>query len=147
MHTSLQLVYIDTNVFLNSILYNPTENIDAQKALLYLQQVVKGEIKAVTSTLTWDEFVWIINKKIDRETSNQKGQQFLEFPNLLFEKVSLNVIKKAQDLLLKYSIRPRDGIHLATALVNRIQNFVTFDSDFDDISEVQIINLQNQKLE
>ena len=147
MQKSLQFVYIDTNVFLNSILYDPNENIEAQKALLYLQQVVRGEIKAVTSTLTWDEFIWIIKREIDRETSNQKGQEFLRFPNLFFEKVTLNVVKKAQDLLMKYSIRPRDGIHLATALINRIQSFATFDSDFDDISEIHIIKLQNLQLE
>jgi len=143
MQKSLQFVYIDTNVFLNSVLYDPKENVEAQKALLYLQQVVRGEIKAVTSTLTWDEFVWIIKREIDRETSNQKGQEFLRFPNLIFEKVTLNIVKKAQDLLLKYSIRPRNGIHLATALINKMENFVTFDSDFDDISEIHIIKLQN----
>ncbi len=140
------LVYIDTNVFLNSVLYNPKTNDEAKLAIQFLQKVVSKQIKAITSTLTWGEFVWIVYHETDRDISNKKGQEFLRFPNLIFEKVNLTTINRAQELLIKYPIRPRDGIHLATALLNDIQAFVTFDSDFDTIPELRIINLTKEPL-
>ncbi|MHA1232007.1 MAG: type II toxin-antitoxin system VapC family toxin [Candidatus Helarchaeota archaeon] len=128
--------YIDVNVFLAPILYDLSNNSDAQLANLFLKRLINNEIIGFTSVLTWDEFVWIVRKVLNKEESIKKGQKFLQFPYLRFIETSLEIIKIAQEFLEKYPIKPRDAIHLATAITNGIYKIVTFDNDFKDISEI-----------
>lgn len=130
-------VYIDTNVFLNAILYDIKENLEAKKAHEFLQKVINNDILGITSVLTWDEFVWVINQQLGREIAIEKGNVFLLFPNISFENITSNTIMKAQDLISKYKIRPRDAIHSASALEHNISVIITFDKDFDEIKEIE----------
>lgn len=132
-------LYIDTNVFLNPILYKINENQEAEQADIFLQKIINNEVEAHTSLLTWDEFVWVIRKELGGSIANQKGKEFLIFPNLLFEVVTKDIINKAQDLVEKYSIKPRDAIHLATTLNCKINEIITFDDDFKEIKEITYI--------
>jgi len=36
-----------------------------------------------------------------------------------------------------YRIKPRDAIHAATALENKITNIVSYDKDFDELKEIK----------
>ena len=141
----MRKVYIDTNVFLNPVLYDVEENYEAKRAQLFLEKVISNQISGITSTLTWDEFVWIINKTLGRKIAVKKGKTFLVFPNLTFEKVSLSTINKAQDLISKYNIRPRDAIHAACALENNVKKIISFDEDFDIIKEIERIEPEVSK--
>lgn len=130
-------VYIDTNVFLNAILYDIKENLEAKKAHEFLQKVINNDILGITSVLTWDEFVWVIIQQLGREIAIEKGNEFLLFPNISFENITSNTIMKAQDLISKYKIRPRDAIHSASALEHKVSVIITFDKDFDKIKEIE----------
>ncbi len=46
-------------------------------------------------------------------------------------------MKNAQELINGFSLKPRDAIHLATALRKNIGDVITFDEDFKDISLIQ----------
>ncbi|MHA1674094.1 MAG: hypothetical protein ACTSYI_10760, partial [Promethearchaeota archaeon] len=80
----MEKYYIDSNVFLNPILYDSDLNPEAQLAKEFLQRVIQKEFKAITATLTWDEIVWVIRKSYDRDMANEKGKEFLIFPSLKF---------------------------------------------------------------
>lgn len=126
-------VYVDVNIFLNPILYDSESIPEAAKAENFLRKIVSGDIEAFTSILSWDEFVWVVRKLISREFSIKKGQEFLIFPNLKFINVTSEIIWKAQDLIKNYNVKPRDAVHLSSALSKNLAEIITFDNDFNKI--------------
>jgi len=133
----MEKVYIDTNIFLNPILYDINKNQEAKKSKNFLEEIVTNKKIGFTSVLTWDEFVWIIRKTLGINIAIKKGEQFLVFPNLKIVKLSLTTINRAQDLISNYHIQPRDAIHAASALENKINKIISFDGDFDIINEIE----------
>lgn len=130
-------VYIDSNIFLNPLLYSLEDNEIAKKCALVLEDIIQKKIKAITSSLTWDEVVWILKTTLGQKSAQQKGKAFLIFPNLSFKKVSHSTINRAQKLLLKYNMRPRDLIHVACALENNVHIIYSLDTDFDQVTEIK----------
>ena len=133
----MEKVYIDTNIFLNPILYNSNKNQEAKKSKNFLEEIITNKKLGFTSVLTWDEFVWIIRKTLGIHVAIEKGKKFLVFPNLRIVKLSLTTINRAQDLIANYNIQPRDAIHAASALENKINKIISFDGDFDIINEIE----------
>jgi len=133
----MEKVYIDTNIFLNPILYDINKNQEAKKSKNFLEEIITNKKIGFTSVLTWDEFVWIIRKTLGINIAKEKGEQFLVFPNLKIVKLSLTTINRAQDLISNYHIQPRDAIHAASALENKINKIISFDGDFDIINEIE----------
>lgn len=133
----MEKVYIDTNIFLNPILYDVNTNQDANKSKNFLEKIITNKIAGFTSVLTWDEFIWIIRKTLGIHIAIEKGKKFLIFPNLKLVKLSLTTINRAQDLISNYHIQPRDAIHAASALENKINKIISFDNDFDIIDEIE----------
>jgi len=56
--------------------------------------------------------------------SIELGRKFLEFPNLKLLNVKRSIVLRAQELMEKYEIKPRDAIHATTALENGIEIIV-----------------------
>lgn len=129
--------YVDVNVFLNPILYKIDENEEAANSDLFLKKIISKEVEAYTSVLTWDEFVWVIRREMDYAIAKEKGRDFLVFPNLIFETVTYDIINNAQSLIETFSLKPRDAIHLATALNKKLTEIITLDDDFKGISIIQ----------
>ena len=128
--------YIDSNIFLNSILYSDAK---AKKCKEILYKIIQKEFVAVTSLLTWDEVVYIVEKNLGKNISIQEGEKFLRFPNLSFIDVNKQIIYRAQELASSYDIKPRDAIHAAAAIINNCNEIITDDSDFNSIKELKII--------
>ena len=74
--------YVDSNVSLYPILYSGETEPKAKKAKEILHKIERGEQQAATSTLTWDEVVWVTTKHLGRTDSVAQGQKLLGFPNL-----------------------------------------------------------------
>jgi predicted nucleic acid-binding protein len=74
--------YVDSNVFLYSVLYSPNSEPKAKKAKEILQKIENGELSVATSTLTWDEVFWVTTKLLGRTDAIDQGQKLLGFPNL-----------------------------------------------------------------
>ncbi len=128
--------YIDANVFIWPVLYNDSK---AEYYKKIAKKIAKKEIIAYTSYLTWDEVVHIIKKHLGREIAVKKGKKLLRFPNLIFIETNDEIINKAQDLITNYNLGPRDAIHIASALTNKINEIISDDSDFDKIKEIKRI--------
>ncbi|OLS14959.1 MAG: PilT protein, partial [Promethearchaeota archaeon CR_4] len=79
-----------------------------------------------------------------RDEANEKGKEFLNFPNLTFKGVTASIIYHAQDFLVKYDLRPRDALHIITAIDNGLRRIVSFDGDFDIVTEIQRIDLMKE---
>lgn len=130
------MAYLDSNIFIYPILHHPEAQEKAQRAREILLQVEKGEIKAYTSTLTWDEVVYVVTRTMDRDEGISIGRKLLGFPNLEFIDVDKLTISTAQSLIDRYHIRPRDSIHIASALNKNIKTIISDDKDFDKVAEI-----------
>ena len=131
------MLYVDSNVFLYSVLYSPDLEPKAKKAKEILQKIENKELSAATSTLTWDEVVWVASKLLGRSGGITLGQKLLGFPNLEFIYVDEAIISQAQSLMNKYKLSPRDSIHVASALSRKATIIISDDEDFDQIKEIK----------
>jgi len=126
-----RLLYIDSNVFIYPVIYDPDAIPEAARARARLREIVSGSIEACTSTLTWDEVAWVTRRFFGAQRAATQGASFLGLPNLRLLKVDLEIISKAQTLLERYDLKPRDAIHAATAMKNGIEKILSYDEDFD----------------
>lgn len=132
-------VYVDSNVFLYPVIYDELFVPKAKNSKNFLLKIARKEIEAYTSVLTWDEIVWVIKKKYGAEIAVEEGRNFLRFPNLRMLEISSGVIIKAQEIMEKYKLRPRDAIHAATAIESQIHVIVSYDKHYDLIDSLKRI--------
>ena len=131
--------YIDSNVFIYAVIYREDKEKKTEKAKEILLQIEKQQLHACTSTLTWDEFVWVVSKTLGKDDGITQGQKLLGFPNLDFINVDETVIAQAQKLMEKYGLAPRDSIHLACALTRKASHIISDDEVFDKVKEIKRI--------
>ena len=126
-------VYLDSTVFITASL---NTNSVGRKARDILNAVDKQLIEGYTSTLTFDEVVFIVRKLAGFEKSLAVGDAFLKIQYLRFIDVTYGLVLLAQELIRKYKIKPRDAIHAACASDKGIKFLISDDSDFDIIKEI-----------
>jgi len=131
------MAYIDSNVFIYPVVFGVGTHEKARKAKEILIKIERGEFPAYTSTLTWDEVVWVVSKVLSKGDGVDQGRKLLGFPNLEFIDVDKRIVNKAQMLLDKYKLRPRDSLHIASAISKRIERIISDDEDFDGIEEIK----------
>lgn len=134
------MTYLDANIFIYAATNNGKEG-DICRGIL--TKLVFKKIKGYASFLAWDEVVYAIRRGKDKEIAIKEGKNFLNFPNLVLLNVDRKVMNKAQELIDKYNLKPRDAIHAASAIINGINEIVSDDSDFDKIKEIKRISLEN----
>ncbi|MDP4039800.1 MAG: type II toxin-antitoxin system VapC family toxin [Candidatus Pacearchaeota archaeon] len=132
------MIYLDTNIFIHA-LGNPDKKVNA--CINLLDKILNNKIEAYTSFLTWDEFLQIIKRQMEMDKAISESQKFLNFPNLIFLDVNEKVMSKAQELVLRYNLKPRDAIHAATAIVGGIKEIASDDTDFDRVKELKRIKI------
>jgi len=133
------MAYIDSNVFIYPVIYQTETQQKAKKAKEILLKIESGELLAYTSALTWDEVVWVVRRVFDIQTSARQGRMLFELPNLTFIPVDRSIISEAQDLVEKYGLTPRDCIHAGSARKSEAIGFISYDSDFDSVKEINRI--------
>ncbi|MEM3550579.1 MAG: type II toxin-antitoxin system VapC family toxin [Candidatus Bathyarchaeia archaeon] len=129
--------YLDSNVFIYPVIYQIETQQKAKKAKDLLLKIESGELSAYTSTLTWDEVVWVVSKVLGRDDGINQGRKLLGFPNLKFITVDESILTQAQALIDKYKLSPRDSIHIASALERKIKTIISDDEDFDQVKEMK----------
>lgn len=130
--------YIDSNIFIAPLIYEHSRRATDSKKIL--TAVEKGEFSAYTSTLTWDEVVWVVKRVLGNADSIQAGGKLADYPNLRFVSASEEIIRSAQRLLSEYRVGPRDAIHAASALSKPVNVLLSDDSDLDVIREVKRVS-------
>ncbi len=129
--------YLDSNVFIYPVIYDEETEPKARKAKELLLSIENGKLSAFTSTLTWDEVVWVVSRVMGRAEGVSQGRKLLDFPNLQFVAADENVLARAQKLLDKYKLSPRDSVHVASALQKRTKIVISDDADFDQVKEIK----------
>lgn len=129
-------VYLDANVFIYSVL---DESQIGEKAREIFEKIRKNKFKGFTSTLTIDEILWAVQKRLDIEKTADITQDFISMQNLEFISVDINTAKEAINLY-KNGLEPRDAIHLASMQSKKINIIISSDSDFDKIKSIKRID-------
>ena len=133
------LLYVDSNVFLYPVIYDEKAVVKAKKSREFLLKIALAKVEAYTSSVAWDEVVWVVRRLFGIENSVDEGKRFLGFPNLRVLGVRKSTVFKAQELVEKYRVKPRDALHAAVALENKIKTIVSYDDGFDGITEIERI--------
>lgn len=128
--------YLDSNIFIYSV---TKENV-GPKARQALEAVEKGRIGAVTSALTVDEVVWIVQNETDRDTAIETGQRLLEMDNLDIVETGAEVAAKSLKLMEDLSTYPRDSMHIASARQHGIYTIATEDSDLQKLEDLETVD-------
>jgi len=134
-----RLYYIDSNVFIYPIIYDETSVVEAKKCRELLLKIALGEVEAYTSSITWDEVTWVVRKLFGVDLSIHQGKLFLRFPNVRLLAIKKSTIFKAQEIVEKYRLTPRDAIHAAAAIENKINTIISYDEDFDSLDAMERI--------
>ena len=135
------MAYIDSNVFIYPVIYDTAAQEKARMAKELLLRIEKGELTAYTSTLTWDEVVWVVSRVLGKRDGINQGKKLMGFPNLRFIEVNIMVLSTAQALLEKYNLKPRDAIHIASALSRNIRKIISDDEELERVKEIERIPL------
>ena len=133
--------YIDANVFVYLALSQSSES-KAEEAKRIIEDLVSGSFAGATSSLTWDELVWVTKKFNGRDVAKEEGRKFLSLPRLKILNVGENTLHAAQDVVSSYGLKPRDAIHAACCIENGIEEIISDDSDFDGIAGLRRIRLE-----
>lgn len=123
--------YWDSDIFLG--LFNKEEDkVDKCKGVIELAE--NNKITIVTSALTLTEVVWI--KGLPRLSSESEDtiRQFFEQEYIAVRTVDRVIAESARQLIWKHGVRPKDAIHVATALELSISVLDTFDRDLHKLN-------------
>ena len=134
--------YLDANVFIYLALSEGSES-KAIAAKNIIEKVVEGSFVSATSSLTWDELVWVVKKFEGKEVAKEEGRKFISLPKLKILSVGESTLYAAQDLVAAYGLKPRDAIHAACCIENGIEEIISDDSDFDGIDGLKRTKLED----
>jgi predicted nucleic acid-binding protein len=121
---TIELIYWDSDAFLGWLQEEPgkVELCDGT-----LTRVTKGEVLIVTSALTIAEVLWMRGAPMIPVTKAELVRKFFRRSYIRVRNVTRAISEDAQDLVWSHSIRPKDAIHVATALDAKVPFLETFD--------------------
>lgn len=126
-----ELIYWDSDAFLGWL------QEEAGKVELCqgtLERARGGDVVIVSSTLTLAEVLWMRNAPRIPEDKAEKVRRFFRHSYIRLWTVTRAIAEDAQDLVWKQSIRPKDAIHVATAIAVKCSALETFDQALLDHS-------------
>ena len=146
--------YLDSNILIAEYFESHTNHKNADKLLLQLN---KQRYQICLSPLTFDEFWYgiIFTRRANDENLFHKPYKYFvnELKTATNKLLQLNVeimkfidhrvaISHSLKNIKKYNLKPRDAFHLSYCLENKIQVFVTLDSDFQKlkIPEIRVMS-------
>ncbi|MEM1959946.1 MAG: type II toxin-antitoxin system VapC family toxin [Candidatus Nitrosocaldus sp.] len=133
------MLYIDSNIFIYPVIYDEQLVQESKRAKELLYKIATGKVEAYTSIITWDEVVWVIRRVHGVERAIEQGKMLLRFPNLKILSINKATIIKAQELMERYRLKPRDALHIAVALENRLNRIASYDKDLDGVDGIERI--------
>jgi predicted nucleic acid-binding protein len=92
-----------------------------------LQRADGGEVLIVTSTLTIAEVLWMRSAPSIPKDKAEIVRRFFRRSSMRLRNVTRAVSESAQELVWDHGVRPKDAIHVATALEAKVHALETFD--------------------
>jgi predicted nucleic acid-binding protein len=121
---SAELIYWDSDAFLGWLQDEPGK---VELCEGTLQRAKAGEVLIITSSLTIAEVLWMRGApKVSRDKGD-KLRRFFRRSYIRVRNVTRGVAEASQDLVWDHGIKPKDAIHVATALDAKATALETFD--------------------
>lgn len=131
------LYYWDSGAFLGYL----NEEVDkVTDCMSVLKQAEAGHCLIVTSALTLVEVLWLKGHTPLKEDKRDKIERFFKEDYLTVRNVTRAISELARDVVWHYNVRPKDAIHVATAVLFKVPEIHAFDTDFLVIDGVTIKN-------
>ncbi len=121
---SVEIIYWDSNCFLAHL---KAEEGRAEKCDGVLQRAKRGEVLIVTSALTLAEVLWLKDGPRLPKEKAEIVQKFFRRSYIRVYNVTRKLAEDAQIYVWENNIKPKDAIHIATALHINVNAFETFD--------------------
>ena len=129
-------VYLDANFFIFSLLDRTEVGECARK--IY-QKIVDGKLDTATSSLTFDEVMWVLIKAGKRHLIKDAVNDIYQTQNLAILPVSISVPSNAVGLITD-GLNPRDAFHVAVMMENKIKTIISDDREFEKVEGVRCFN-------
>ena len=118
--------YWDSDVFLGYFKQEPDKQAACEGVL---EAAYNEHILIVTSALTLAEVIYV--KKHPKLPKDKRAEIELFFKSsfISVQNVTRKIAERARDVVWDDNVRPKDAIHIATALACNVSVFNTFDED------------------
>lgn len=120
----VEKIYWDSDVFLGW-LQEEEGKVDLCRATL--ERAKKGEVLIVTSALTLAEVLWMRNAPRISKDKAELVQRFFRRSYIRVYNVTRKIAESAQEQVWDNSVKPKDAIHVATAIKLNLKYLETFD--------------------
>jgi predicted nucleic acid-binding protein len=121
---AVELVYWDSDAFLGWLQAEPGK---AELCAGTLKRADQGEVLILTSALTIAEVLWMRGAPMIPQEKADIVRKFFRRSYIRVRNVTRAVSESAQDLVWTHGIKPKDAIHVATALDAAAFALETFD--------------------
>lgn len=119
------MIALDTNIFIYHLISHFSFGPDAKKLFTLIEN---GEVQAISSVITYTEILTLPARVKEDNLIKEYQRLFLNFPNLSFVPVNIELAHEAALLLGNYpSLKMADALILATALVKKAKALITED--------------------
>ena len=122
--------YIDSNIFVFACV---SEDALGENCRKLLDSIVKGNLDAVTTALTFDEVFYKLSKLKGFDSAVLFTENFLQMPNLALAKVDESLVALAFGIVKKHKLAPRDALHTATAIAGKAEFLISEDREFSKV--------------
>lgn len=124
------IIALDSNVFISALSSKEEQSLNAQRLV---REIAVGKHQAIASSVVFGE---VYSVKVKNQPLDLEGF-FFQINNLKTVPANDSVCLMAGELRLKYgpALKLPDAVHLATALDNDVNLFVTNDRQFAKIAQ------------
>ena len=123
---AVEPIYWDSDAFLGWLQAEPGKS---DLCAGTLKRADLGEVIIFTSALTIAEVLWMRGAPMIPQEKAQIIRKFFRRSYFRVRNVTRSISESAQDLVWMQSLKPKDAIHVATALDARVVVLETFDDD------------------
>ncbi|MBN2518477.1 MAG: type II toxin-antitoxin system VapC family toxin [Candidatus Altiarchaeota archaeon] len=124
------MIYVDSNIFIVAVLDKTARGNISRKCLGLVDH---GKTDAITSSLTMDELMWTLIKHGKKHLVTEVVHSIYE-SRLMVVPVSSQAPLKACEFLERFELSPRDAIHAAVIKENNLNDILSEDRHFDNVS-------------
>ncbi len=128
-------IAIDTVSFIYFLERHPTYYHSAKNLF---ERIEKGKIEAVASTLVLTELLVPAFRADDLSRAQDVLRLLTHFPHLTLIEVTASIAFEASRIRATSSLRTPDALHLATALMQKVDWFVTNDKAFTRLPNLPV---------
>ncbi|MDP6819475.1 MAG: type II toxin-antitoxin system VapC family toxin, partial [Alphaproteobacteria bacterium] len=123
---TVEKIYWDSDCFLGHFQAEPGK---AEKCDGVIQRAERGDVLLVTSALTIAEVLWMRGAPRLPKDKSEIVQKFFKRSYIRVYNLDRKKAEAAQSLVWDYGIKPKDAIHVATAIHLKVDALETFDQD------------------